>query len=107
MNPETVSPVVAPGGRSVGRSGRSTGGGRLKNHAGNSLSSLYCRVMIAEPAGAGEYQSARTSQLCGVAAPPLTIGCAGANVTHQPSCTNATAITAFQASSAMMQVLAN
>jgi hypothetical protein len=63
--------------------------------------------MIAEHDGAGEYQSARTSQLCGAPVSLLTIGCEGANVTHQPSWTKVTAIAAFHASSAMMQVLAN
>src|SRR6266853_2954941 len=60
-NPLAVIPKATPGGRARGPGQLSFGGGRLKNHTGNSLRRLYGRVMIAEQDGTGARQSARRS----------------------------------------------
>ena len=62
---------------------------------------------MAEHDGSGERQSARTSQLCGAPVAFFTYGLDGMNLTHQPSWTNAMAVSAFQQSSAITHARAN
>ena len=102
-NPRRVMLVVAPGGRSKGPGQPSSGGGRLKNQAGNSSSDRYGRVMIAEHAGFGARQSARISQAWGAPACSLTYGRPGSKRTHQPCWASSRVDENFHASSRAMQ----
>ena len=90
--------------RPVLRAGQlSLGGGRLKNHAGNSPKWWYDRVIIAEHTGSGVRQSARRSHACGARLHPWRRAAPGRSArTSRPGRTVA-ALNVFHTSSRTMQ----